>query len=130
MAMQTQFIRYFARCFSTSDVTLNKVQSCGRSPILWVVLPCEVLSSDTEANLMSDMDKNNLLVINKDHFGLGLIDLVTHLKKIQVCRVHMLNPSDPVLIYGWQLQNVQSFDPSGSTWFYMQKKEIDLSYEK
>ena len=30
---------------------------------------------------------------SKDHFGLGLIDLVTHLKKMQVCRMHMLEYS-------------------------------------
>ena len=41
------------------------------------------------------------------------------------------NPSPPVLIYIRQSLNVQSFDPSGSTWFYMQKKEeVDLSHEK
>ena len=41
------------------------------------------------------------------------------------------NPSPPVLIYSRELQNAQSFDPSGSTWFYMQiKEEVDLSYEK
>ena len=30
---------------------------------------------------------------SKDHFGLGFIDLVTHLKKMQVCRMHMLKYS-------------------------------------
>ena len=41
-----------------------------------------------------------------------------------------INPSPPVLIYIRQSQNVQSFDPSGSSWFYMQKKEeVDLSHE-
>ena len=40
------------------------------------------------------------------------------------------NPSPPVLTYSRQLQNVQSFDPSGSTSFYIQKKEaVDLSYK-
>ena len=33
--------------------------------------------------------------------------------------------------YSRQSQNVQSFDPSGSTWFYMQKKEeVDLLRKK
>ena len=32
----------------------------------------------------------SVLYRSKDHFGLGLIDLVTHLKKKQVCRLHML----------------------------------------
>ena len=42
-----------------------------------------------------------------------------------------LNPSPPVLIYIRQSQNVQSFDPSGSTLFYKQKKEeVDLSHKK
>ena len=41
------------------------------------------------------------------------------------------NSSDPVQIYSYLSQNAQSFDPSGSTWFYMQnKEEVDLSYEK
>ena len=31
IAIQTRFIRYFASYFSASDVTLNKVRSCGRS---------------------------------------------------------------------------------------------------
>ena len=31
IAIQTRFIRYFARCFSASGVTSNKVRSCGRS---------------------------------------------------------------------------------------------------
>ena len=50
----------------------------------------------------------------------------------EVCRVVMkFNPSPPVSIYIRQSQNVQSFDPSGSTCFYMQKKEeVDLSHEK
>ena len=43
----------------------------------------------------------------------------------------LINPSPPVLIYIRQSLNVQSFDPSGSTWFYMQEKEeVDLSHEK
>ena len=42
-----------------------------------------------------------------------------------------INPSPPVLNYIRQSQNVKSFDPSGSTWFYMQKREeVDLSHEK
>ena len=35
----------------------------------------------------------SVLYRSKDHFGLGLIDLVTHLKKMQVCRMHMLKYS-------------------------------------
>ena len=35
----------------------------------------------------------SVLYRSKDHFGLGLIDLVTHLKKMQVCRMHMLRYS-------------------------------------
>ena len=31
----------------------------------------------------------SVLYRSKDHFGLGLTDLVTHLKKMQVCRMHM-----------------------------------------
>ena len=34
-----------------------------------------------------------------------------------------INPSPPVLIYSQLLQNVQYFDPSGSTLFYMQKRK-------
>ena len=30
---------------------------------------------------------------SKDHFGLGLTDIVTHLRKMQVCRMHMLKYS-------------------------------------
>ena len=42
-----------------------------------------------------------------------------------------VNLSPPVSIYIRQSQNVQSFDPSGSTWFYMQKnEEVDFSHEK
>ena len=42
-----------------------------------------------------------------------------------------LTLSDLVLIYSRQLQNVQSFDPSGATSFHMEKKgEVDLSYKK
>ena len=45
--------------------------------------------------------------------------------------IRFINPSPPVLTYSQQSQNVQSFDPSGSTSFYMQKKEeVDLSYKK
>ena len=32
---------------------------------------------------------NSVLYRSKDHFGLGLTDLVTHLKKMQVCRMHI-----------------------------------------
>ena len=32
---------------------------------------------------------DSVLYRSKDHFGLGLTDLVTHLKKMQVCRMHM-----------------------------------------
>ena len=43
----------------------------------------------------------------------------------------LLNPSPPVLISIRQSKNVQSFDPSGSTLFYMQKKEeVDLKSRK
>ena len=35
----------------------------------------------------------SVLYRSKDHFGLGLIDLVTHLKKTQVYRMHMLKYS-------------------------------------
>ena len=35
----------------------------------------------------------SVLYRNKDHFGLGLCDLVTHLKKMQVCKMHMLKYS-------------------------------------
>ena len=35
----------------------------------------------------------SVLYRSKDHFGLGLIDLVTHLKKMQVCRMNMLKYS-------------------------------------
>ena len=35
----------------------------------------------------------SVLYRNKDHFGLGLSNLVTHLKKMQVCRMHMLKYS-------------------------------------
>ena len=35
----------------------------------------------------------SVLYRSKDHFGLGLIDLVTQLKKMQVCRMHMLKYS-------------------------------------
>ena len=35
----------------------------------------------------------SVLYRSKDHFGLGLIDLVTYLKKMQVCRMHMLSYS-------------------------------------
>ena len=31
IAIQTPFICHFARCFSASDVTSNKVRLCGRS---------------------------------------------------------------------------------------------------
>ena len=33
---------------------------------------------------------------SKDHFGLGLTDLVTHMKKMQVCRMHMIKYSQDV----------------------------------
>ena len=39
------------------------------------------------------MALQNLSQRSKDHFGLGLIDLVTHLKKMQVCRMHVLKYS-------------------------------------
>ena len=35
----------------------------------------------------------SVLYRSKDHFGLGLIDLETHLKIMQVCRMHMLKYS-------------------------------------
>ena len=35
----------------------------------------------------------SVLYRGKDHFGLGLIDHVTHLKKMLVCRMHMLKYS-------------------------------------
>ena len=35
----------------------------------------------------------SVLYRSKDHFGLGLCDLVTHLKKMQVCRMHMIKYS-------------------------------------
>ena len=41
--------------------------------------------------------------------------------------VWLLNPSPPVLIYSRQSQNVQSFDPSRSTLFYMRMKEKSIS---
>ena len=36
---------------------------------------------------------NSVLYRQKDHFGLGLTDLVTHFKKMQVCRMHILKYS-------------------------------------
>ena len=36
---------------------------------------------------------SSVLYRSKDHFGLGLTDLVTHLKKMQVCRMHILKNS-------------------------------------
>ena len=35
----------------------------------------------------------SVLYRSKDHFGQGLINLVTHLKKMQVCRMHLLKNS-------------------------------------
>ena len=35
----------------------------------------------------------SVLYRSKDHFGLGLTNLITHLKKMQVCRMHMLKYS-------------------------------------
>ena len=38
----------------------------------------------------------SVLYRSKDHFGLGLTDLVTHLKKMQVCRMHIHKYSQDV----------------------------------
>ena len=35
----------------------------------------------------------SVLYRSKDHFGLGLTNLVTYLKKMQVCRMHMIKSS-------------------------------------
>ena len=42
---------------------------------------------------MTKSTTESALYRSKDHFGLGLTDLVTHLKKMQVCRMHMLKYS-------------------------------------
>ena len=50
-----------------------------------------------------------VLYRSKDHFGLGLSDLVTHLKKMQVCRMHMLKYSQD--------------DSSRKLYIYMREKD-------
>ena len=50
-----------------------------------------------------------VLYRSKDHFGLGLSDLVTHLKKMQVCRMHMLKYSQE--------------DSSRKLYIYMREKD-------
>ena len=70
IAIQTRYVCYFDRCFSTSGVTSNKVRSCGRSQ-RHREMKEKIKREYYEEDKSCDQIKAECMKINESHEHLG-----------------------------------------------------------